>query len=135
MGKEVNNCRKGIGGRPSLYENKYCQEIIEYFSENENATISKFAKHINTYSSTIYEWEKNYPEFSEAKKKAFTNKRENLVSMIQDIVITEGGTKVNSVPLILLARNYGLKTSDNPPPQKEDEKENEFSDAIDGNKS
>lgn len=127
--------KKNKGGRPTTYKEEYCDEIIDFFAENENATLNKFARHIGTYTSSIHEWAHNHPKFSDSKKKALTIKRENLVDMIHDLVVTENNVKVNSVPLILLARNYGLKTSDNPPPQKEDEEENEFSDAIDGNKS
>ncbi len=59
---------KKVWGRPTKYEPKYCQMAIDYMSQGKS--LVGFAASINVVTSTIYEWEKNYPEFSEAIKVA-----------------------------------------------------------------
>ena len=86
---------KNKGGRPSKYNKKYCEEIIKFFDvehvrvitetittkkgdiiekEKEVAnplpTIEAFAHSIKVNKSTIHEWVKKYPEFSNAYKNA-----------------------------------------------------------------
>lgn len=100
------------GGRPTDYKPEYCQEIIDFFANNPDATVTKFAKSISVNASTIFEWADNHSEFSNAKKKAFSVKREYLLDKIESLSVTAGDIKVNSVPLIITARHYGLKTSD-----------------------
>ncbi len=56
------------GGRPTLYEEKYCDQIIKHLSDGRSLT--SFAAKIGVNLDTIYEWAKVHPEFSEAKKTA-----------------------------------------------------------------
>lgn len=55
-------------GRPTKYDPKYCEEMIEFMSEG--ASIVEFAVSIGVMKSTIYEWANKHQEFSDAKKKA-----------------------------------------------------------------
>lgn len=55
-------------GRPSDYDPKYCDEIVEFMKDG--SSIVAFAAHIGVVDSTIYEWAKKHPEFSRAKKVA-----------------------------------------------------------------
>lgn len=55
-------------GRPSSYNPKYCEEIVEYMRQGFSKIA--FAAHIGINVSSIYEWERNYPEFSVAIKVA-----------------------------------------------------------------
>lgn len=65
-------------GRPSKYDPRYCQEMIEYFSCElakkvgnkseacELPQITLFAKKIGVARSTLDEWRKAHDEFSDA---------------------------------------------------------------------
>lgn len=81
-------------GRPTKYDPKYCQEIIEYFSiepnyekqypkmgkfgptieyktvANKMPALHRFAHSIGVCHDTLLEWVKIYPDFSVALKKA-----------------------------------------------------------------
>jgi len=82
-------------GRPTLYKEKYCEEIIEYFDVemtqiieeevvhtqlgtvtlrktvgNELPTIAGFARSIGVWRQRVGEWANKYPDFSVALKKA-----------------------------------------------------------------
>lgn len=54
-------------GRPSKYQESYCDLIIEAMSEGKSATA--FASDIGVSRDTITEWVKVHPEFSVAFKK------------------------------------------------------------------
>jgi len=55
------------GGRPSKYKPEYCNTVVELMSEGASKT--EVAAYIGVVKSTIYEWEKNHDEFSNAIKK------------------------------------------------------------------
>lgn len=55
-------------GRPSKYDKKYCEEIVEFMKNG--ASIVEFAVHIGVSKDTIYEWCKVHKDFSDAKKRA-----------------------------------------------------------------
>lgn len=54
------------GGRPTTYDPKYCQAVIEHMSEG--ASLTSFAASIMCSRSTINEWMAANPEFSESVK-------------------------------------------------------------------
>ena len=55
-------------GRPSKYDPKYCDMIVEHMSEG--ASITSFAAEIDVARSTITEWAEVHPDFSAAVKRA-----------------------------------------------------------------
>jgi len=55
-------------GRPTKYDPKYCDEIIEFMKDGRS--IVAFAAHIEVADVTLYEWKKVHPEFSRAIKVA-----------------------------------------------------------------
>lgn len=81
-------------GRPSLYDPKYCGELVAFFSvetyrtitetvegknwsketvkevPNDLPTFEKFAHSIGVHVDTLIEWTKIHPEFSESYKNA-----------------------------------------------------------------
>lgn len=101
--------KKGIVGRPTDYDKKYCQEIIEWFDRepfepvmvfdkdlqqevpfitrngmpamkpNKLPTIENFARHINVATATIHNWCKAHPEFLGAVNEAKAISRDILV--------------------------------------------------------
>lgn len=56
-------------GRPTLYEQRYCEMLVEHCEKGKS--IEAFAGKIGVSIDTIYEWAKVHPEFSEAKKVAY----------------------------------------------------------------
>ncbi len=58
-------------GRPSDYDPKYCDMLIEHMSKG--LSYASFGAVIDVVPSTIYLWEQKHPEFSEAKKRGFQN--------------------------------------------------------------
>ena len=51
-------------GRPSKYDPKFCDMIIEHMSEG--ASMASFAAEIEVARSTINKWGEDHPDFSEA---------------------------------------------------------------------
>lgn len=56
------------GGRPSKYEERFCEMLIEHMSIGH--TFESFAGKIDVCRDTIFRWAKEIPEFSDAKKRA-----------------------------------------------------------------
>jgi transposase len=53
-------------GRPSKYEPRFCEELIEFMGRGYSLTA--FAGEIGVARSTINEWMAEHPEFSEATR-------------------------------------------------------------------
>lgn len=56
------------GGRPSKYDPAYCDQVIECLEQG--ASLTSFAAAIGVARSTINEWMKAHPEFSDACARA-----------------------------------------------------------------
>lgn len=54
-------------GRPSLYKPEYCEQLIQHM-EWDGKSFESFAAAINVGIRTLYVWEKEYPEFLQAKE-------------------------------------------------------------------
>jgi hypothetical protein len=61
---------KGPGGRPSDFKEEYCQMLIEHMATG--LSFESFAGLIGTCKQTLYTWTQNYPQFLDAKYKAFS---------------------------------------------------------------
>ena len=82
-------------GRPSKYDPKFCEEIVTFFNQEPYEqltrtitrkdgsvveeevrvatplpTLADYATKIGVHRDSIHEWSKNYPEFSDAIKRA-----------------------------------------------------------------
>jgi len=51
-------------GRPSKYEDRYCDEVVAHMADG--ASLTSFAAEIDVARSTINEWMAAHPQFSEA---------------------------------------------------------------------
>lgn len=63
--KKKPTAKKNPVGRPTKYKPEYCNQIKEFMSDG--ASLEEFAAEIGVVFSTIWEWEKKFPEFSKAK--------------------------------------------------------------------
>lgn len=58
-------------GRPTKYKEDFPEQIISYFlMQDEFPTFAGFATKCNCTMECLHEWQRRYPEFSEAYKKA-----------------------------------------------------------------
>lgn len=55
-------------GRPTKYDKKYCDEIIDFMAEG--GSVTEFAVEIGVSKSTVYLWADTHPEFSDALTRA-----------------------------------------------------------------
>lgn len=113
-------------GRPTKYSEEYLDKVQEYLANCGNEieewhktrgeksdtfqrivkpklpTVEGLAKHIGVARSTIYEWEKTYPEFSDSL--------ETLLSMQKEMLL-EGGLSGEYNPMIaklVLSANHNM---------------------------
>lgn len=54
-------------GRPSKYKKAFCQQLLTHMGEG--LSFESFASEIGVHRDTLYEWAKQYPDFSDAKKR------------------------------------------------------------------
>lgn len=54
-------------GRPSKYESRFCEELVEHMSMGGG--LRSFASKINVNPDTVYEWTNVHTEFSDALKR------------------------------------------------------------------
>jgi len=54
------------GGRPTKYKPEFCEKLIDHMSQG--FSFESFAATIDTHRGTLYRWEREYPEFRDAKK-------------------------------------------------------------------
>jgi len=54
------------GGRPTKYDPKYCEMLIAHMKQG--LSYECFAAVVETHKQTLYNWEKQFPEFFDAKK-------------------------------------------------------------------
>lgn len=55
------------GGRPTDYRPEYCEKVIELLKQG--ASIEEIGLELDCGYSTVYQWMKDHPEFSQAIKK------------------------------------------------------------------
>ena len=66
LAKEMNYKPKVHTGRPTKYKKEFCQKLIKHMAEG--LSFEAFAGEVGVSLDTIYNWAKEHPEFSEAKK-------------------------------------------------------------------
>lgn len=99
--KEAAETEKNKGGRPSLYKPEYCQMLIDHMSTGLSYNTFVVVAKVNL--DTLYEWEKQHPEFSEAKKEAFAHAQSYWERLGQALVT--GVTKGSAAAWIFNMKN------------------------------
>lgn len=88
------------GGRPTKYKPEFCAMLIEHMKKYSFESFAGLDE-VDVHKETLYEWANAHPEFSEAKKKAFSK---NLLRLERQLVaseeISEDGPKINPGPII-----------------------------------
>ena len=98
------------GGRPTKYDPKFIDEVDKYLKTTGKEQmhlpkIESFAIWLDVSKSTLYEWAKEYKEFSDALGKILLYQGVQL----QDDGIY-GGKEVNAtIVKLLLQNNHGMK--------------------------
>lgn len=87
------------GGRPSKYEERFCDEVIDFMAQGYSLTA--FAGHIRVARSTINEWMGEHPQFSEAV---------NIAQAARTAVLEEGLLSADIGPRVT-ARIFALKNA------------------------
>jgi hypothetical protein len=78
-------------GRPTLYEERYCEEIVVFMGQGYSKTA--FAGHIGVCHDTIIEWSARHPEFSDAVKAGQAARTKKLE---ETLIAGETGPKVTA---------------------------------------
>jgi len=76
-------------GRPTKYEARYCEEIVEFMGRGFRKTA--FAGSIGVSHDTVVEWAKQHPEFSVAVKRGMAMRTKALE---EKLLNAESGAKV-----------------------------------------
>lgn len=116
------------GGRPIEYKEEYCQKADEYLElhkDEERAivrqsnsekgyemydnklavklpTLKGFARFIDVNESTLYEWDKKYPEFSKSLDKIKTEQHDRLINN------GLSGDYNPTIAKLILSSNHGM---------------------------
>lgn len=93
----------GARGRPSKYDSKYCEQLIEHCSQGK--TIRTFAYDIGVNQDTLYEWSSKHPDFSEALNKGHETWQKWCEQELLSAYRKE--KDVNTTVLIFLAKTKG----------------------------
>lgn len=77
--------KQSNAGRPTAYKPEYCEMLLQHCEEGY--TFEAFAGRLRVCTQTLYNWEKEHPEFLEAKKAALN------VMLYSDQIVLNHGAK------------------------------------------
>lgn len=115
-------------GRPTKYKEEFCAKVDEYLKEHQDEevqvvkqanaekgyemfdnklkvklpTIEGFARYVDVNKTTLYEWETEHPNFSNALEKIRTEQKERLIN-------SGLSSEYNStIAKLILSSNHGM---------------------------
>lgn len=92
------------GGRPTKYDPLYCEALIEHMGKG--LSYEAFAGSIQVSKKTLYSWEKEFPEFLNAKEIGIEKSRLWWELVGQDGLFTEyQGTAMNASVWVFNMKN------------------------------
>lgn len=116
---------KHAGGRPEEYKATYIAKVSEYLASRSDTvienklkvklpTIEGFAQFIGVNKTSLYEWEKKYPQFSNALDKIRQEQQQRLLDN------GLSGDYNPTIAKLILSANHGMReksdvTSDDKP--------------------
>jgi transposase len=91
-------------GRPTKYEPEFCERVVEFMAKGYSK--EAVAGELWITKDTLYEWEKRYPEFSDALKQGVELSRKFWEkTAIDNIVYSQKGRKADAVLWIFNMKN------------------------------
>lgn len=91
-------------GQPTKYKPEYPEKLKAWMEKGYS--FQSFAGHVRVNIDTLYEWERNNPEFSDAKKEAMELSRVFWESVgIDGVYSTKDGPNVNPTVYIFNMKN------------------------------
>ena len=103
-------------GRPTKYKPEYCEQLIAY--QREGGSYQGFAGLVSVDVTTLYQWEEDFPEFSQARKEAKMANRFYMDGIAKGMM--EGTIKGGNVVVwLFLMKNYHGLMND-PLPEADD---------------
>ena len=96
--------------RPTKYTEEYIDKAKEYLELNQDEedsvklpTLRGLAIHLDINESTLYEWDKKYPEFSKSLDKIKTEQHDRLINK------GLAGTYNSTIAKLILSSNHGMR--------------------------
>jgi len=99
--------------RPTKYQKKFVKDADKYLAEHKDETEKKlkvklptiegFAQYIGVHKSTLYEWEVEYDEFSDALEKIRAEQQQRLINM------GLSGDYNSTIAKLILSSNHGMR--------------------------
>lgn len=101
-------------GRPSKYKEEFCDRVHDYLAENQDTrknsvlltvqlpTIEGFADYLDVNKTTLYEWEKANPIFSNALDKIRHEQKKRLLNS------GLSGAYNSTIAKLVLSANHGM---------------------------
>jgi hypothetical protein len=107
-------------GRPTKYLPEMCDKADEYLLLNQDEevemvnnkgtrvkvklpTVEGFALFLGVNKTTLYEWDKSYPEFSNSLNKIVTEQKKRLLNKGLE------GTYNSTIAKLILSANHGMR--------------------------
>lgn len=87
--------------RPTKYKPEYCEQLVDHMKQLHS--FESFAANIGTHRDTLYEWCKQYPEFSDARKQGRAVLQKGMENMFKGMFT--GKIKGNAAALIFYMKN------------------------------
>ncbi|WP_373083812.1 helix-turn-helix domain-containing protein [Zhongshania sp.] len=82
-------------GRPTKYDPKYCDEVVEYMRDGYSVTA--FAGHIGVARSTVFKWADEHEEFSDSLKAAQAMAAQWWEDRLRDVAMTGTGNATAAI--------------------------------------
>lgn len=110
-----------VFGRPTKYEERFCEMLVIHMSNGYS--YESFGGVVSVCKDTLYEWEKQHKNFSDAKKVGKSRCRLAIERMFK--MQSNGKMKGSAISLIFFAKNVaGFR--DDPSNEDDDVSEMEF---------
>jgi hypothetical protein len=90
-------------GRPTVYDEKYCDMLIEYMAKGRS--YESFAGVVGVSKQALYDWEKKHPEFLYAKRIGRAKCQATLEDWGESLVKGHFGKGANTSAWIFMMKN------------------------------
>lgn len=92
------------GGRPSLYEPRYCEDLVAFMAQGYS--LSAYSDYVQVNRSTLWEWAEAHKEFSQAVMRGKAARLRHWEQIGLDVAKT-GGNGSQATMIIFGLKNMG----------------------------